>query len=75
MVARLPFQPVSFISAITHRDLSSTDMTECSAYFIYMLASLAVRAVVQRYFNLAIKIKGQDFMSLMNAQASKNGGW
>jgi hypothetical protein len=39
-VARLPFEPLSFIAnMITHRGLPGTDLHDCSALFIYILCT------------------------------------
>jgi uncharacterized membrane protein (DUF106 family) len=50
VVARLPFEPFGFLTTITHRSLPGTDYTECAFLFIYILATMAIRTNVQKYF-------------------------
>jgi hypothetical protein len=43
-VARLPFEPPGFLaSSFTHRGLPGSDMSECSALFLYILTSMFLR--------------------------------
>lgn len=50
VVARLPFEPFGFLTTITHKSLSGTDYSECAFLFIYILATMAIRTNVQKYF-------------------------
>jgi len=75
IVAKLPFEPFGLFTAVTHRNLPGTDMTDCAAFGIYALASVCVRETLKRYLGFAKKIKGQDFMDMFNqanAQASSS---
>ena len=45
VVARLPFQPYSLVSGITHRGLPGEDYTECSFVFLYLTCTMAIRQV------------------------------
>jgi hypothetical protein len=54
-VARLPFQPFSLLSSITHRGLVGDDLTECSYIFVYLLASYLFRADIQAFFGFETK--------------------
>jgi integral membrane protein DUF106 len=42
-VARLPFEPISWFTRITHRGLPGTDMTEGAHLIIYVLTSMFVK--------------------------------
>ena len=53
VVARLPFQPVSFISGLTHYGLKGDDFKECSMTFMYILCNLT-------FGNFAKKILGLE---------------
>eukprot|EP01126_Amoeba_proteus_P009432 TRINITY_DN1356_c0_g1_i11.p1 TRINITY_DN1356_c0_g1~~TRINITY_DN1356_c0_g1_i11.p1 ORF type:complete len:184 (-),score=23.73 TRINITY_DN1356_c0_g1_i11:133-627(-) len=50
VVAKLPFQPFSLISGITHRGLPGNDLTDCSYIFIYVLSSISFRSNLQKIF-------------------------
>ena len=47
-VAKLPFVPFRLISGITHRGLEGDDYTECSFTFIYILAGMFFRTIIQK---------------------------
>ena len=47
-VAKLPFVPFRLISGITHRGLEGEDFTECSFMFIYILAGMFFRTIIQK---------------------------
>ena len=49
-VARLPFQPISLMHAMTHRGLIGEDYTECSYIFLYMVCSFVLRQNIQKFF-------------------------
>jgi len=48
IVAKIPFQPISFIVGISHRNLPGTDYTDCSFIFLYILCTMAIRQNVQK---------------------------
>lgn len=48
VVAKLPFQPVSFIQGITHRNLLGSDVTDCSMIFVYILSNISLRPIIQK---------------------------
>ncbi|KAJ1913527.1 hypothetical protein IWQ60_009171 [Tieghemiomyces parasiticus] len=54
-VAKLPFEPYSFIQGLSHRGLAGDDPTDCSAVFIFILSSVVIKAAFQRYFDLGIR--------------------
>mmetsp|Transcript_2492 Transcript_2492/g.4838 ORF Transcript_2492/g.4838 Transcript_2492/m.4838 type:complete len:191 (-) Transcript_2492:289-861(-) len=64
-VARLPFEPFSFIRQISHRNLPGNDYCECSVFFFYMLCSLCLRPNLQR----ALGFAPSNTPSLMNMQS------
>jgi hypothetical protein len=49
IIAKLPFEPFSLLQGMTHRNLPGTDFTECGFLFIYVLASMTIRASIQKY--------------------------
>ena len=52
-VARLPFEPFTFIRQISHRNVPGNDYCECSVVFFYMLCSLCLRPNLQRALGFA----------------------
>ncbi|PRP87580.1 transmembrane and coiled-coil domains 1 [Planoprotostelium fungivorum] len=48
VVARLPFEPFSWIRTVSHRGISGTDYYQSSMVFVYILSSIAIRANLQR---------------------------
>ena len=48
VVAKLPFEPMSFFQGITHRNLEGTDYTECSYLFIYILTTFVIRTNLKK---------------------------
>ena len=78
MVGKLPFEPVGLLTPLTHRNLKTPDMTDCSAFFVYALSSMSLRPLMQRYLNLSIKVPGQDMSSLFapsSSQLSSGSPW
>eukprot|EP00741_Cyanophora_paradoxa_P019860 tig00000217_g19168.t1 len=49
-VARLPFEPFSLVRGLSHRSLLGSDYRDCSATFIYVLASMSIRQSIQKFF-------------------------
>jgi len=56
VVAKLPFEPISILTGISHRGLSGNDFTECSAIFFYILCSLSIRANIQKLLGTSSNI-------------------
>lgn len=54
VVAFLPFQPISLVQNLTHRNLPGEDYTECSFIFLYILSTMSIRQV--NYFQYTISI-------------------
>ena len=48
VVAKLPFEPISFIQGITHRNIVGTDYTDCSMIFLYILSNMSLRPMIQK---------------------------
>ena len=55
VVARLPFEPFSLISGLTHYGIQGTEFHECSMTFIYVLMNLTVGNYVKK----ALKLEGK----------------
>lgn len=53
VVAKLPFQPVSFLVGISHRGLPGEDLTDCSFIFLYILCTMSIRANIQKLLGFA----------------------
>lgn len=47
-LAILPFEPIGFIRGISHRGLDGEDWTQASFAFVYMLAGMGLRPIVQK---------------------------
>ena len=45
VVARLPFEPISFVRGLSHRNLAGEDFRECSFIFLYILCTMSIRQV------------------------------
>ena len=70
VVAKLPFEPISLVQNISHRNLSGKDSTDCSFYFIFALCAMSVRANVQKFLGFSPKSEG--FASMFPAQPEEN---
>ena len=55
VIAKLPFQPASFISGLTHYGLEGSNMRECSMTFIYVLCNLTFG----NYAKKALSLEGE----------------
>ncbi|BFU24908.1 hypothetical protein EHI8A_017360 [Entamoeba histolytica HM-1:IMSS-B] len=67
-VGKLPFQPFSFFTKVTHRNLPGDDMTDCSLFFFYVLMRMAFKPIMAKLF-------GNDNVneaSFMNAFVPEN---
>ena len=49
VVAKLPFTPFSMMRGITHRNLVGSEFTECSMTFLYILANVCFRPMIQKF--------------------------
>ena len=45
VVAKLPFEPITLLRGISHRNLMGSDYTDCSFIFLYILCTMSVREV------------------------------
>jgi calcium load-activated calcium channel len=69
VVAKLPFQPVSFITNITHRGIQGTDYTDCSMIFVYILANMALRPTIQKVLGFAGPRQAMQSMGIFGMPA------
>ncbi|KXJ29559.1 calcium load-activated calcium channel [Exaiptasia diaphana] len=53
VVAKLPFEPHSWIQSLSHRNLMGDDFTDCSFIFLYILCTMSVRQNVQKMLGFA----------------------
>ncbi|KAJ2726224.1 hypothetical protein GGI07_000701 [Coemansia sp. Benny D115] len=59
VVARLPFEPLSFFKSLTHRGLpEDSPANVCSATFVFILGGLMFKAVLDRYLQLGLPKSG-----------------
>ena len=61
VVAKLPFEPIPLIRAITHRNLIGEDFTDCSMAFFYLLCSIGFRSTIQKFLGTTPPSIGQSF--------------
>lgn len=60
VIAKLPFEPFSFLQGLSHRNLPGNDYKDASMVFIYALSSIAIRSNLQKLFGFTPpQIKGQ----------------
>ena len=52
VIAKLPFQPASFLSGLTHYGIPGENMRECSMTFIYVLCNLTFGNYVKKVLAL-----------------------
>jgi hypothetical protein len=48
VVAKLPFVPFSLLSSLSHRGILSSDLTDCSFMFLYILSNFTIRPIIQK---------------------------
>jgi len=48
VVAKLPFEPISWVRGLSHRNLNGEDYTDCSFIFLYILCTMSVRQNLQK---------------------------
>ena len=53
MVAKLPFEPISLMRNLTHRNIIGNDFTDCSMIFIYVLSNVSLRPMIQKALGLS----------------------
>jgi hypothetical protein len=53
VVAKLPFEPISLLQGLSHRNLMGNDYTDCSFIFLYILCTMSIRQNVQKLFGNA----------------------
>jgi uncharacterized membrane protein (DUF106 family) len=53
VVAKLPFEPFSFLSNVTHRGILSTDRTDCAFIFLFILSNFVIRPILQKILGVA----------------------
>jgi hypothetical protein len=46
VVGVLPFEPITMVSNMSHRNIEDTNMTLVSPFFIFMLANMASRTLL-----------------------------
>eukprot|EP01138_Halocafeteria_seosinensis_P016412 gb/GECG01016743.1/.p1 GENE.gb/GECG01016743.1/~~gb/GECG01016743.1/.p1 ORF type:complete len:187 (+),score=18.50 gb/GECG01016743.1/:1-561(+) len=69
-VARLPFQPISFIQGLSHRGLEGEDYYECSYMFFFAMCSMAFKQTISSMTGIK-KPNMSDALSQSWEQAAK----
>jgi hypothetical protein len=74
VVAKLPFEPISWIKGMSHRNLNGEDYTDCSFLFLYILSTMSIRQNLQKLLGVetsrAASKLGNGFFTPPNQQAS-----
>eukprot|EP01084_Bolivina_argentea_P103020 184560_1 len=65
-VAKLPFEPPSLLTRMTHRGLPGDDYSECSMTFILVICSMAIRPNVKKYLGFAPETSNNPWMPNMD---------
>ena len=61
VVAKLPFEPIALLRAISHRNLMGSDYTDYSFIFLYVLCTMSVRENIIKLLGFwTINISEQD---------------
>ncbi|KAF7640229.1 Phenylalanine--tRNA ligase beta subunit [Meloidogyne graminicola] len=53
VVAKLPFEPISWVQGLSHRNLVGEDYTDCSFIFLYILCTMTLRQNLQKMLGFA----------------------
>ena len=64
VVAKLPFEPISFMRGLTHRNIVGNDYSDCSMIFIYVLSNVSLRSVIKKALGFSgprISMENQGF--------------
>ena len=63
VIAKLPFEPFSLLTKLTHRNLPGNDNTDCAFVFMLVMCSMSIRASIKKF--LGFSPKGQSFNAFM----------
>eukprot|EP00055_Hartaetosiga_balthica_P002662 m.4773 g.4773 ORF g.4773 m.4773 type:complete len:192 (-) comp2287_c0_seq1:1039-1614(-) len=63
-VARLPFEPISFVRGLSHRSLDGEDYYECSFVFLYLMCTMAIRPNLQKLLGFELSRAASKLNSL-----------
>lgn len=77
-MAKLPFEPISWVRGISHRNLNGEDYTDCSFLFMYILSTMSIRQNLQKFLGVETsravsKLGNSLFMPPTQAGASPFG--
>eukprot|EP00118_Oscarella_pearsei_P026408 m.309858 g.309858 ORF g.309858 m.309858 type:complete len:185 (+) comp48326_c0_seq1:19-573(+) len=53
VVAKLPFEPITWLHGLSHRNLMGDNFTDCSFIFLYILCTMSIRQNIQKLFGNA----------------------
>lgn len=70
VVAKLPFEPFGLLSSVSHRGILSSDYTDCSFIFIYILSNFVMRPVIQKLLGFAPPRNNNQFANMFAPQES-----
>ena len=68
-VAKLPFEPLGFVSGLSHRGIPGTDFTDCGFIFMYMLCSTALKGNLSKFLQLTPQDDGAPGLGQVWKQA------
>ncbi|KRZ75441.1 Transmembrane and coiled-coil domains protein 1 [Trichinella papuae] len=52
-IAKLPFEPISLMRGISHRNLPGDNFKECSFIFLYVMSAMSIRQSLQKVLGFA----------------------
>jgi hypothetical protein len=65
IVARLPFEPISFLTRVTHRGIETEDLRDGNFEFVYWLGTLLFRDLLTKWFGFQLpQLNFTDAMKL-----------
>jgi hypothetical protein len=71
VVAKLPFEPISWIRGLSHRNLNGEDFTDCSFIFLYVLCTMSTRQNLQKLLGVepsrAVSKLGNNLFNVPNS--------
>jgi len=68
VVAKLPFEPISFIRGITHRNIVGNDYRDCSMIFVYILSNVSLRPIITKLLGFSGPRAGSQSQGLFPMQ-------
>jgi hypothetical protein len=67
VVGKLPFEPFGLLSSVSHRGILSSDKTDCSFIFLYILSNVFLRPIIQKVMGFAPPRSSSQFPNFFGA--------